>query len=218
MVSQLFPEAAATNAIQEDTAFLVVMGVCLFFFILVVVVMTYFCVKYRKGSSADRTGDVNSLPFELTWTAIPTLIGMGLFLMGASGYHDQKAPPPDAMEINVVGKQWMWKIQHPEGPREIDELHVPVNRPVKLLMTSEDVIHDFFIPAFRIKFDVLPGRVTTEWFQALKVGEYHLFCSQYCGFDHSEMTGKVVVMAPQDYQQWLIHGSSGPWPVAPVVP
>jgi cytochrome c oxidase subunit 2 len=128
---------------------------------------------------------------------------MVMFAWGAVIFVNYSRPPANAMEINVVGKQWMWKVQHPDGQREINELHVPVGQPVRLTMTSQDVIHDFGIPAFRVKNDVLPGRYTSEWFEATKVGEYHLFCDQYCGTEHSRMVGKVVVLTAQDYQAWL---------------
>jgi cytochrome c oxidase subunit 2 len=120
----------------------------------------------------------------------------------------EETPPADALTIYVVGKQWMWKVQHPEGPRELDELHVPVGKPIRLVLASQDVIHDFFVPAFRMKQDVVPGRYRTEWFQATKVGEYRLFCSEYCGTSHARMTGRVVVMAPADYQRWLARGNA----------
>jgi cytochrome c oxidase subunit 2 len=131
---------------------------------------------------------------------------IALFIFGWSAklYLDMHVPPANAMEIYVVGKQWMWKIQHPEGNREINELHVPVGRPIKLIMTSQDVIHSFYIPAFRVKQDVLPGRYTTQWFEASKPGEYHLFCAEYCGTSHSGMIGKVIAMEPAEYEQWLM--------------
>jgi cytochrome c oxidase subunit 2 len=140
---------------------------------------------------------------ELFWTVIPAGITVILFILGSSVFMNARQPPPNAVNVYVVGKQWMWKVQHPEGRREIDELHIPVGRPIKLTMASQDVIHDFFIPAFRIKQDVVPGRYTAMWFEATKIGEYHLFCSQYCGTQHSGMTGKVIVMEPRDYGDWL---------------
>ena len=147
------------------------------------------------------------MAIEVSWTVIPTLLFMGAFAWGAVVYFDIQHVPEGTIHINVVGKQWMWKIQHPSGNREIDELHVPVGRVVKLTMASQDVIHSFFIPAFRIKQDVVPGRYTTEWFVATKPGTYHLFCAEYCGKDHSGMIGKVVVMKPEDYEAWLVKGA-----------
>jgi len=134
---------------------------------------------------------------------------MVMFVWGAKLFFVIYHPPINSLEITVVAKQWMWKVQHPEGRLEIDELHVPVGRPIKLTMTSQDVIHDFFVPAFRVKKDVLPGRYTTVWFEATKAGEYHLFCSQYCGTQHSGMVGRIVVMEAPHYQTWLSGGTTG---------
>jgi len=144
-----------------------------------------------------------SLALELTWTLIPFGLAMVMFFWGAQVYLAIARPPDDALPVYVVGKQWMWKIQHLEGRREINELHVPVNRAVKLTLTSEDVIHSFFVPAFRIKQDALPGRYTTLWFQATKPGTYHLFCAEYCGTEHSGMIGHIIVQEPADYEAWL---------------
>jgi cytochrome c oxidase subunit 2 len=140
---------------------------------------------------------------EVTWSAIPLVIFIAMFSWGAVLYTDMKRPATGALEIHVIGKQWMWKLQHPGGQREIDELHVPVGVPVKLILTSQDVIHDFSIPAFRVKQDVLPGSYVTEWFTATRPGEYHLFCAEYCGTMHSGMIGRVVVMEPGAYEAWL---------------
>ena len=138
---------------------------------------------------------------------------MTMFAWGASLYVTMASPPEAALEIHVVGKQWMWKFQHPEGPREINELHVPVGQPVQLVMTSEDVIHSVYVPAFRIKMDAVPGRYTTLWFEATKTGTFHLFCAEYCGTSHAGMIGRVVVMAPAEYAQWLSGGVPGETPV-----
>ena len=147
------------------------------------------------------------MKIEVTWTVIPTFIALGIFGLGAKAYFNEEVPPANTLEINVVGKQWMWKIQHQEGNREINELHVPVDRAVKLTLASEDVIHSFFVPAFRVKQDVVPGRFVTEWFQPTRLGAYHFFCSEYCGADHSMMQGTVFVMTPADYEIWLAHGN-----------
>ena len=143
------------------------------------------------------------MKLEITWTVIPMIIFLGLFLWAADVFFAMSRPPADAAEIYVVGKQWMWKVQHADGRREINEIHIPVRQPVKLIMTSQDVIHDLFIPGFRNKQDVVPGRYTTEWFTPTRPGKYHLFCSQYCGTDHSRMTGWVYVMEPADHAKWL---------------
>jgi cytochrome c oxidase subunit 2 len=163
-----------------------------------------FAVYYRRSHRVDRRAPrANNAWLEAAWIFGPMLLFVGLFVWAARVYTDQQHAPSDAMEVYVVGQQWMWKIQHPEGRREINELHVPLGRPVRLLMTSQDVIHSFFVPAFRMKMDVLPGRYTSAWFQATRPGRYHLFCAEYCGTDHATMGGWVYVMAPTDYQRWL---------------
>jgi len=163
-----------------------------------------FSIKYRRRSDDERTPHIHgSTMLEIVWTVIPLGITMVIFFWGASLFVTLTRPPDDALQVNVVGKQWMWKVQHLEGRREINELHVPVGRPVKVTLTSEDVIHSFYVPAFRIKQDAVPGRYTTTWFEATKVGRYHLFCAEYCGTMHSGMIGSIVVMDPAEYQSWL---------------
>lgn len=171
--------------------------------------MFVFAIKYRHRSDVDRPLQIEgSLRLEVLWTVIPLGIALTSFAWGASVYFTTYRPPAEALEINVVGKQWMWKLQHPTGQREINELHIPVAQPVKIRLASEDVIHSFYVPAFRIKPDVLPGRYTITWFEATQVGEYHLFCAEYCGTKHSLMIGRVIVMEPADYQKWLNGGGN----------
>jgi cytochrome c oxidase subunit 2 len=146
---------------------------------------------------------------EWLWTLTPLAIFLCMFVGGAEVYFGAYRPPSDAATIYVVGKQWMWKFQHPGGQREINTLHVPLGRPIRLLMTSEDVIHSLFVPAFRIHMDLLPERYTSVWFQATRPGMYRLFCSQYCGTNHAGMTGVVVVLEPADYEKWLHLGAEG---------
>jgi cytochrome c oxidase subunit 2 len=201
---QWFPDQASTLAPQVDLLFFYLCGVTVVFTVLIAVLVGYFAIKYRRQHEDERPAEVHpSKWLEASWIVIPLILTMVMFAWGAVIFVNYSRPPADAMEINVIGKQWMWKVQHPDGQREINQLHVPVGKPVKLIMTSQDVIHDFGIPAFRVKMDVLPGRYTTEWFEATKVGEYHLFCDQYCGTEHSRMVGSVVVMEPGDYQKWL---------------
>jgi cytochrome c oxidase subunit 2 len=203
----LFPPSASTVAQDVDLLFAFILGVSAFFAVLVTVLILVFTFKYRAKTPSAHGADIHgSLTLELIWTGIPFLLAMVMFGWGAQLFFHLSRPPADAMDIFVVGKQWMWKVQHPEGVREINELHVPINRPVRLTMGSEDVIHDFFIPAFRVKMDVVPGRMTTMWFTATKTGEYHIFCSQYCGTKHSGMIGTVVAMTPDDYEAWLAGG------------
>jgi len=200
----IFPEAASTIAGKVDALYLFLIALSVFFFVLVTLLVTVFAIRYRKRKGGEGATPVHgSLGLELFWTIVPFCLSMVIFGWGAYLYFDMFSPPADAMNIYVVGKQWMWKIQHPEGNREINELHVPLGVPVRLIMTSEDVIHSFYVPAFRTKMDVVPGRYTSTWFEATKTGEFHLFCAEYCGTKHSEMIGKVVVMEPGEYEAWL---------------
>lgn len=181
-----------------------------FFLVLIFTMVLVFAIIYRRRSESERPRPITgSLKLELLWTSIPLFLVMIMFGWGAKVFYDLQTPPRETLNLYVVGKQWMWKIQHPEGNREINELHVPVGTPVKLQMTSEDVIHSFYVPAFRIKMDVVPGRYTTAWFEATKPGKYHLFCAEFCGTDHSRMVGSVYVMEPDEYQAWLV-GDTGP--------
>lgn len=200
----IFPREASTTALATDRIYFFLVVFSIFILAIVFLPMIYCLFKYRRGNPANRRPlQVSTMRIEITWTVIPTLIALGMFAWGADVYFYEEVPPPNALEINVVGKQWMWKIQHQEGNREIDELHVPVGRAVKLTMASEDVIHSFFVPAFRIKQDVVPGRFTTEWFEPTQTGTYRFYCSEYCGANHAEMQGFVYVMTPADYEEWL---------------
>jgi cytochrome c oxidase subunit 2 len=200
----IFPPQASNLAPQVDHVFFALLILCSTVAFLILVVALFFCIRYRRGSKADRTAPRGTpLRLEITWTVIPLVIFLGFFFWAANVFFGMSRPPADATEIYIVGKQWMWKIQHPDGRREINELHIPVGGPVKLVMTSQDVIHDFFIPGFRNKQDVVPGRYTTEWFTPTQPGEYHLFCAQYCGTDHSRMVGTIYVMEPAEHAKWL---------------
>jgi cytochrome c oxidase subunit 2 len=200
----LFPEQASTLAGEYDFAFWYEVAIALFFTILVCMAILVMVIRYRRGTRVDRSHPpTHSLKLEILWIGVPALISLSMFFITATLYVKQVTPPKDAIEIPVVGKQWMWKVQHPEGKKEINELHVPIGQPVKLKMISQDVIHSFYIPAFRVKQDVLPGRYTELWFQPTKVGRYNLFCAEYCGTDHSVMGGSVVVMSEADYERWL---------------
>ncbi|HVN03054.1 MAG TPA: cytochrome c oxidase subunit II [Bryobacteraceae bacterium] len=206
----LFPVEASTVAPQVDHLFFFLLAVAAFFTAAIFVTIFYFAIRYRRRSESEMPVPVHGvMALEITWSVIPFGLTMVMFAWGASVFFRASRPPDGAQQIYVVGKRWMWKLQHMEGQREINELHIPVGRPVKLTMTSEDVIHSFFVPAFRTKADVLPGRYTTTWFQPTKVGKYHLFCAQYCGTKHSAMIGWIYVMEPQDYQTWLSGGATG---------
>ncbi len=211
----LFPEQASTVAGRVDALYLFLVGVGVFFASLIFLLVIYFAIKYRRRSEAERPQPTaTDLRLEVLWTIVPLGLTMVMFVWGASLYFTLSRPPAGAVEIHAVGKQWMWKFQHPDGQREINELHVPVGRPVKLTLASEDVIHSFFVPAFRVKMDVVPGRTTTTWFEATKPGVYHLFCAEYCGTQHAGMTGRVIVMEPPQYQQWLSGGAIGEPPAS----
>lgn len=202
----LFPDQASTIAERVDRIYYLLNGLAGIITILVIAFIVYFGWKYWHGSNVDRGNRVMTSAW-LEWGLIGllTVLALGTFVWAAGEYFDMMRPPRDeeALELFVVGRQWMWEVQHPEGKRELNELHVPLGRTVKLTVSSEDVIHSFYIPAFRIKRDVLPGRYSSVWFEADEVGTYHLFCAEYCGTEHSKMRGRVRVMRPSQYAEWL---------------
>lgn len=207
----LLPQSASTSAERFDTLFLAEMLLVGFVALAVAVLIVYFSIRYRKNSRADRShAPSRGLKIEVTWTVVPLLLFLAGFAWAAYDYTRLYREPPNAMPIFVVAKQWMWKLEHENGKREIDELHVPLGQPVRLVMTSQDVIHSFFVPAFRIKQDVVPGRYTTIWFTPTQAGEFHLFCAEYCGTDHAGMHGRIVVMQPSEYAAWLQSGNTQP--------
>ena len=204
-----FPHQASEQAATIDALYFFLVAVTAFFTLLIAVLVAVFAVKFhRKHDTEVGVAIHGSLALELLWTFIPLGICMVMFVWGAQVFFHMTRPPRNAMEIYVVGKQWMWKAQHMDGAREINELHVPIGKPVKLIMGSEDVIHSFSIPDFRVKADVIPGRYNTMWFTASKPGKYHIFCTQYCGTKHSAMIGTVTALEPADYQAWLSGGST----------
>jgi cytochrome c oxidase subunit II len=205
----LFPEQASNFAPEVDHLLYFLLAVSVFFTVLIFAAIFYFATKYRRRSEHEIPRHVHTgLALEVVWTVIPFGLTMVMFAWGADIYFKESRPQDNALQIYAVGKQWMWKLQHMEGQREINELHIPVGRAVKLTMTSEDVIHSFYVPAFRTKMDVLPGRYTTTWFTPTKPGKYHLFCAEYCGTKHSGMIGYIYVMEPQEYQAWLSGGAA----------
>jgi cytochrome c oxidase subunit II len=210
---QLLPERASSYAAQVDHLYWFLVGLSGFFGGLIVVLILVFAVKYRRSVNTEAEQPTEStIGLELFWTVVPSLIALVIFVWSASVYLAQTTPPRGAQDIFVVGKQWMWKIQHSNGRREINELHVPVGQAIKITATTQDVIHSFFIPAFRIKQDAVPGQYRTMWFRATKPGVYHLFCAEYCGTAHSRMIGRVVVLDDNEYQQWLA-GYTGKTPL-----
>lgn len=209
---QLFPDQASTIAPAVDALYFYLVAVSVFFTVLIFLAIVFLALYYRRSAARNRTRRAAShlWMLEAIWIVLPLLMTMSFFLWGAVLYSEQRTMPHDPIELTVVGKQWMWKIQHPQGRSEINELHVPLGRPIMLKMISEDVIHSFYIPAFRVKMDVLPDRYHTLWFEATKPGVYHLFCAEYCGTDHADMRGYVHVMQPADYVAWLSGGDQRP--------
>lgn len=210
MTSLLVPRAASAMAVRVDDLYFALIALCGAVALIVAFLLVYFSVKYRRGSGAARTTPRKTRAIEIAWALSPLVIFFGVFVYAARLYITMEIPPPDALPIYVVAKQWMWKLEHPEGRREIDTLHVPAHRDVQLIMISQDVIHSFYLPAFRLKQDVLPGRYTSLWFRADRTGTYSLRCAEFCGARHAYMGGKVVVMAPQDYARWLRAGTADP--------
>ncbi len=204
----LFPEQASTFAKDVDALYLFIVATSAVFALGVTIAVIAFGIIYRRKHDGEVGARIEgNLPLELLWSIIPTMIAMVMFAWGASTYFHMRTPPAEAMDVYAVGKQWMWKFQHPEGQREINELHVPVGRAVRVLISSEDVLHSLYFPSFRTKMDAIPGRFTQLWFEPTKVGTYHIFCTEYCGTNHAGMIGSVVVMEPAEYQAWLSGGS-----------
>lgn len=208
---RLFPESASVAAEQVDRLYIFLLCVACFFTLLIFLLIVSFCFYYRRGANVDRTLSPHGshLALELTWSLIPLGLALVMFGWGANLYYSMSNPPADCTVIDVVAKQWMWKIQHPGGRQEINTLHLPVNTRVRLRMISEDVIHSFYVPSFRVKQDVLPGRYTTAWFEPTKTGDYHLFCAEYCGTSHAQMRGQVIVQSQAEHARWL-RGAVGP--------
>ena len=205
----LFPAQASTIAPEVDNLYLGVVAITAFFAIVVVVCVTYFAIKYRDDTG-ERVGApiTGSMPLELGWSIIPFFIAIGIFVWASVVFFHIVRAPDQTLEVYSTGKRWMWRFQHIDGQREINELHIPIGRPVRVVFTSEDVLHDLFIPAFRVKADAVPGRYSAIWFEATQVGQYHLFCAEYCGTRHSGMIGTVYAMEPADYQAWLAGGGT----------
>jgi len=200
----IFPPQASTLAPRTDHLLFYLLAMSGLMSVLIAALIFYFSVRYRRRPGNERATQVDgSNRLEIAWSVVPLVIFLFTYVWGANVFFFAYTPPPDALELYGVGKQWMWKFQHLSGQREINELHVPVGRNVKVIFTSEDVLHDLFIPAFRVKADAVPGRYSAIWFNATRVGEYHLFCAEYCGTNHSGMIGTVYVMQPNDYQTWL---------------
>ncbi len=204
MGSFFFPAQASTFAANVDALYIFIVATSSFFALAVCLAVIVFGVLYRRRHDGQVGARIEgNLPLELLWSIIPTMIAMVMFGWGATAFFQMRTPPEEAMQLYAVGKQWMWKFQHLEGQREINELHVPLGRPIRVTITSEDVIHSLYFPSFRTKIDAIPGRYTQLWFEATQTGTFHIFCAEYCGTKHSGMIGQVVVMEPAAYQAWL---------------
>ena len=202
------PPEASTSAGEVDGLFTFVLWVCIAFFVLIVVLMAAFVIRYRRrdGREPEPSPDHNTR-LEVTWTVIPMILVVVIFAWGFKVFLDMNTPPGDAYEVQVTAQKWKWLFTYPNG--HVDEnLHVPLDRPVKVVMTSEDVIHSFYVPAFRIKRDVVPGRYSTLWFRATRAGTFQVFCAEYCGDGHSDMLASVVVHEPGGFETWLAKASS----------
>jgi cytochrome c oxidase subunit 2 len=208
----MHPVQASNFAPKVDALYFYITGVSVFFTVIIAIVLIIFAIKYRRRPGNEVGTQIHgSLPLEIAWTGIPAVLAFVMFFWGAYLAFEMEKAPANAMDVAVTGKKWMWKFMHGNGKKEINTLHLPVNTPVKLTMASEDVIHNVWIPAFRVKHDVVPGRLSTMWFEPTRTGTYHLFCNQYCGRDHSRMVGSVVVLEQADYQKWLA-GNAGEAP------
>ena len=212
----LFPQPSSTTAEQVDNLFYFILLVSVFFFAIIVGAMVLFVVKYRArpGQSAERSPSHNNA-LEVTWTVIPGIVVAGIFFWGFVGYLDLRQPPDNSYEIQVNAKKWSWSFTYPNGHVD-NNLHVPQDRPVRLVMSSDDVIHSLYIPAFRLKMDVIPGRYTTTWFESELPGDYTLFCAEYCGTQHSNMLAKVVVHPSGEFEKWLEEAANFLETVTPV--
>ena len=201
------PEAASTMASEIDGLFYFTYWVSVIIMVAVVAAMLYFIVKYRRKKANEKTPHVEESKWlELTWIVVPTILVMIVFTWGFQSFLKMSIAPPDAYEIIVRGKKWNWEYEYPNGTVAVNELRVPVEQPVKLIMSSEDVLHSLFIPAFRVKHDVLPNRYTSVWFEAITTGEFPLFCTEYCGTLHSGMLSKVFVLEQDEFNDWVESG------------
>ncbi len=206
--SDWLPHRASTLAPRVDLVFVVLLGFSVVLVVGLVAANLYFLVKYRRGSPAPRPPlRISTTKLETGWISATTVAFLGFFVMGARVYLDEERPPESGLEIHVTGRQWMWDVRHENGRREFDELHVPAGEDVRLVLASEDVIHSFYVPAFRLKQDVVPGKQVRMWFRPTTPGQYHLFCAEYCGTKHSGMVGQIVVMPPAEYARWLATGN-----------
>lgn len=197
-----FPPQASTTASTVDWVYYFIYWVCVFFTVLITGAAIYFVIQFRSKKNAPPAAAAHNTVLEITWTVVPGIISVFIFYFGLTGYMDTRTAPDDAYEIHVTGQKWSWTFTYPNGAIT-GELHIPVHRPVRLIMTSNDVLHSFFVPAFRTKQDVVPGRYTEEWFEATETGEFQVFCTEYCGTDHSAMLTTTFVHTEAEFEEWL---------------
>jgi len=197
------PEAASNLATKVDGVLLVITLISIFFFVLITAVLIYFAVKYRRKRDDEETPYITgNETLEIIWTVIPSILLILLFVYGYVVYKEMRTPPADSVDITVTGKQWLWTFDYYNGKKTLNELYVQQNRPVRMIMKADDVLHSFFVPAFRVKQDLIPGRYTQLWFTPTKIGTFDIFCAEYCGTGHSAMLGKVIVLSPEAYDIW----------------
>jgi len=202
--SIILPVEGSTYARQVDDLYIFIILVSAFFFLLVAGLIAFFVWRYRRRGPDDVTPNItHNLKLEVAWSVIPLILVIVIFFWGFRSYMEARVAPGDALEIQVVGRQWLWQFEYPDGTRTINEIHVPVGRPVRLILSSEDVIHSFYVPSFRVKMDALPNRYTDLWFEPREVGVHTLFCAEFCGTGHSDMVGSIYVDTEEQYQQWL---------------
>jgi cytochrome c oxidase subunit 2 len=211
------PKQSSTLAPEIDSSFNFVLYVCLVFFVGIVAAALWFAIRYRKrkGNTIATTGLDHSLKLEVTWTILPAILLLGLFMVGFKGFVSAHVAPADALEVKVTAEKWMWTFSYPDGTVTTNELGVPKDRPVKLIMSSKDIVHSFYVPEFRVKQDVVPGAYTLIWFQATEAKEVALLCAEYCGTGHSDMLGKVTAMDESKFKEWLANGGSAGDPKMP---
>lgn len=203
------PEAASNLAAGVDNVLLVITVISVFFFLLISFFLVYYAIKYRRKSEDEETPYVTgNMAIEVIWTVVPSVLLMVFFAWGYIEFVEMKTPPKDAVEVNVKAKQWLWEFEYYNGKKTINELYVQQNRPVRMIMQSDDVLHSFFVPQFRVKQDVLPGRYTQLWFTPTKAGTYDLFCAEYCGTGHSKMLAKVNVLPSEAFARWMGQGEA----------
>ena len=211
----LAPQQGSTIAYEHDVVFYILVVLTIIFTVIVYGMVVFFAVRYRRGSKVNRhQAHHENLLLEISWTAIPTLLGLVMFFVGAKLFIEMRTSPKDAEDVYVIGKQWMWHLEHSNGVRENNTLHVPVGRPVRLTLISQDVLHAFYVPDFRVQIHVVPGRYTTLWFTAAKPGRYPFYCAMFCGTQHSEMGGYVYAMPAEDYAKWLNNGGNNVAPMS----